>query len=284
MTITASPVTSPTLTVAPPTRAHSHDRRSVRSRRDDLRAVPTVLKSEWIKLWSVRSNKAILALTIIVNAFTAWAVATNGTDEALIASKVFVYPAIFTAVLAAVAGILLFTSEAQHGTLATSLTAQPARWVIAASKMITVTAVALVLAAAGMVSAFVGALLSGLPLGDTSGIAVTAVYALLFTSLAALIGLGIGMITRHSAAAISGLLVWWFVAENLLLGFTPATVSRFLPFDAGYRSLGVGGASNTTPETLAAALPRPQLALVFAAYTAIAAIVGTVLLHRRDTN
>lgn len=289
MTITAPPtITSPTPTLSPPTSAHTHDRRSVRSRHDGVRAVPTVLKSEWIKLSSVRANKAILALTIIVNAFTAWAVATwgpgpGGVDEVLTASKVFVYPAVFTAVLAAVAGILLFTAEAQHGTLATSLTAQPARWVIAVSKMMTIAAVALVLAAAGMVTAFVSALVSGLPLGDTSAMAVTALYALLFTTLAALIGLGIGMITRHSAAAISGLLVWWFVGENLLLRFAPATVSRFLPFDAGYRLLGVGGASNT-PAIVAAELPRPQLALVFAAYAAICTVVGTVLLHRRDTN
>lgn len=279
MTVIASPtLTSPAPTITAPTNAHH-----ARTRRDDLGAVPTVLRSEWIKLSTVRANKAILGLTVIINGFAAWAVATSVKDEVLTVSKVFVFPALLTAVLAAVAGILLFTTEAQHGTLATSLTAQPARWVVAASKMITTAAIGLVLGTTGMLAAAAGALLGGLEVGDTSAAGVTALYALLFTSLAALIGLGIGMIARHSAAAISGLLVWWFVGENLIRAFAPASVSRFLPFDAGYRLLGVGSDFDT-PEILASALPRPALALVFAAYALVGAVVGTVLLYRRDSN
>lgn len=287
MTITGSPtITRRTPTAsAPPSRANL-DLTIVggaRTTHDDLRAVPTVLKSEWIKLSTVRANKAILGLTVAINGVAAWAVATSVKDEVLTVSKVFVFPALLTAVLAAIAGILLFTTEAQHGTLATSLTAQPARWVVAASKMAITIAVGLVLGTAGMVAAATGALIGGLELGDTATAAPTALYALLFTSLAALIGLGIGMIARHSAAAISGLLVWWFVGENLIRAFAPASVSRFLPFDAGYRLLGVGSDFDT-PEILAAALPRPSLAVVFAAYAVVSVAVGTALLYRRDTN
>ena len=266
------------ITIASPTIVEG-----TRTTRDDLHALPTVLRSEWIKLSTVRSNKAILGLAVAINGFAAWAVSVSVKDEVLTVSKVFVFPALLTAVLAAVAGILLFTAEAQHGTLATALTAQPARWVIAASKMTTSVVVGLALGAAGMVAAAAGAALSGLPTGDSSTVASTALHALLFTSLAALIGLAIGMIARHSAAAISGLLVWWFVGENLIRAFAPATVSRFLPFDAGYRLLGVGSDFDT-PEILAAALPRPTLALVFAAYAVAGAAIGTALLYRRDTN
>jgi len=97
------------------------------------------------------------------------------------------------------------------------------------------------------------------------------------------LGLGVGMIVRHSAAAISGLLVWWLVAENLLWAFLPATVSRFLPFYAGGALLGVDVDPNT-PETIAVALTRTQDALVFGGFAAAALVAGTVLLHRRDTN
>jgi ABC-2 type transport system permease protein len=251
--------------------------------RNDLHAIPDVLKSEWIKVSSLRSNKALVAITLAVNVFTAWAVSMWVKDEVLFASRVFVYPSIFTAVLAAIAGVLLFTSEVQHGTLAASLTAQPTRWVIAVSKLVTTTAFGLVLAAVGMVGAFAGSVASGLPLGDTSGIAILAVNGFLFTGLSALIGLGVGMIARHSAAAISGLLVWIFVGEHLLLGILPASASRFLPYEAGFRLLGVGGSADT-PAILAAVLPRPQLALIFGTYALIATVVGTVLLYRRDTN
>jgi ABC-2 type transport system permease protein len=283
MTMTASPTLTPTTSrprnrTSPEATVHG-----TRTTRDDVRAVPTVLKSEWIKLSTVRANKAILGLTVAINGFAAWAVATSVKDEVLTVSKVFVFPALLTAVLAAVAGILLFTTEAQHGTLATSLTAQPARWVVAASKSIVTVVVGVVLGAAGMASAAAGALVGGLEIGATATAAPTALYALLFTSLAALIGLGIGMIARHSAAAISGLLVWWFVGENLIRAFAPASASRFLPFDAGYRLLGVGSDFDT-PEILAAALPRPSLAVVFAVYAAVGVAVGTALLYRRDTN
>jgi ABC-2 type transport system permease protein len=100
--------------------------------------------------------------------------------------------------------------------------------------------------------------------------------------LAAALGLGVGMIVRSSAGAISGLLVWWFVSENLILRLAPPKVGRFLPFDAGTRLLQVGGAYDT-PEVLDAQLARPQLALVFGAYAVVAMVVGTVLLYRRDT-
>jgi len=287
MTITGSPTITPSAsTTSLASTRTSHELTVVpgtRTTRDDLRAVPTVLKSEWIKLSTVRANKAILGLTVAINGFAAWAVATSVKDEVPTVSKVFVFPALLTAVLAAVAGILLFTTEAQHGTLATSLTAQPSRWIVAASKMAVTVGVGLVLGTAGMASAAAGALVGGLEIGDTSAAAPTALYALLFISLSALIGLGIGMTARHSAAAISGLLVWWFVGENLIRAFAPATVSRFLPFDAGYRLLGVGSDFDT-PEILAVALPRPSLAVVFAVYAAVGITMGTVLLYRRDTN
>jgi ABC-2 type transport system permease protein len=267
-------MTITTLT-ATPTRHHP----TSRSRDDELGAIPGALRSEWIKLASLRSTKVLIALTLAVNLFTTWAAAMWVTDEVLVVSRVFVYPAVFTAVISAIAGSLLFTSEVQHGTLATALTAQPARWVIAASKATMAAAVGLALGAVGMTAGVVAAVAVGLPTGDTSTIPVTALAALLFTALAAALGLGIGMVLRSSAAAISGLLVWWFVAENLLLRLAPPTVGRFLPFDAGTRLLQVGGAYKT-PANLE--LARPQLALIFGAYAAIAMVVGTVLLYRRD--
>jgi ABC-2 type transport system permease protein len=132
-----------------------------------------------------------------------------------------------------------------------------------------------------MVAGFAGSVLGGLDMGDTSTMAATTPWALLYTALAAVLGLGVGMVVRHSAGAISGLLVWWFVLENLLLAFAPARAARFLPFDAGFRLLEMDSDLDS-PEILAAALTRPQYALVFGAYTALSLIAGMVLLSRRD--
>jgi ABC-2 type transport system permease protein len=249
----------------------------------DSRAFPNTLTSEWIKFSSVRANKVILGLTALVGAVTSWAVATFVTDEVLTVAEVFIYSTVLTAAFAAVAGITLFSSEAQHGTLAMALAAQPARWVIAASKAITAAAFGLVLGAAGMAAGFGGAVLGGLDMGDTSTMPATVLWASLFTSLAGALGLGIGMIVRHGSGAISGLLVWWFAVETLLVVAAPVEVVRLLPFDAGYRLLGMD--SDLDSEALiAAAFSRPQYALIFGGYTALALIVGTIVLYRRDAS
>jgi ABC-type transport system involved in multi-copper enzyme maturation permease subunit len=271
----------PTMTT-PTTMATSH-RSGGRSTSDDVKAIPNVLKSEWIKLSSVRANKAILGLTTAAGGFVAWAVATLVTNQVQTVSEVFVFSSVLTGVIAAVAGILLFSSEAQHGTLATALTAQPARWVIVAAKTMMATALGLVLGAAGMAASFGGAVLGGLDMGDTSAMAATTLWALLFTALSAVFGLGVGMIVRHSSGAISAVLVWGLVVENLLTLFLPEQVSRFLPFVAGNNLLAIQG-EGAFAESAATALTRAQDALVFGGYTAAALVIGTVLLYRRDTN
>jgi ABC-type transport system involved in multi-copper enzyme maturation permease subunit len=269
-------------TMNPPTTATSR-RPASRSTSDDLKAIPNALKSEWIKLSSVRANKAILGLTTAAGGFVAWAVATLVTKEVQTVSQVFIFSTVLTGVFAAVAGILLFSSEAQHGTLATALTARPVRWVIVVAKTIMATAFGLVLGAAGMAAGFGGAALGGLALGDTSALAATTLWALLYTALSAVLGLGVGMIVRHSSGAISTVLVWGLVVENLLTLFLAEQVSRFLPFVAGNNLLAIQG-EGAFAESAATALTRAQDALVFGGYTAVALLVGTVLLYRRDTN
>jgi len=261
----------------------ARSRPDTRSRRDDVRAIPTVLRSEWIKVSSLRMSRVILGLTVAINGLASWATATFVTDEVLTVAEVYIYPAVLTSVLAAIAAILVFTSEAQHGTLAVTLTARPARWVIALAKTVTAIALGLVLGAVGMAVGFLGALSAGIDLGDTASMPSTTAWTLLFTSLAALIGLGVGMIVRHSAGAVSGFLVWWFVAENLIRAFAPPRSVHFLPFEAGYRILEVGSDFDT-PEILATALTRPQYALVFGGWAVLSLVIGTTLLHRRDTN
>lgn len=277
-----TPSTTTTTTTTATTAATSHHPAG-RSKSDDVKALPNVLRSEWIKLSSLRANKAILGLTTATGGFVAWAVATLVTNQVQTVSEVFVFSTVLTGVIAAVAGILLFSSEAQHGTLAGVLTAQPARWVIVAAKTMMATAFGFVLGAAGMAAGVGGAVVGGLELGDASAMAATTLWALLFTGLSALLGLGVGMIVRHSSAAISALLVWGLVVENLLTLFLSEQVSRFLPFVAGNNLLGIVG-EGAFAESAATALTRAQDALVFGGYTAAAVLIGTVLLYRRDTN
>ena len=98
--------------------------------------------------------------------------AATTTDPTLTASELFIYPLPLVAMLAIVVGILMFTGEAQHGTLAVTLAARPARWVIVAAKTIMATAVGLALGATGMIAGFAGAALGGVPLGSGSALVV----------------------------------------------------------------------------------------------------------------
>jgi ABC-type transport system involved in multi-copper enzyme maturation permease subunit len=271
----------------PTTRTHADARGRVapatRTWRDDLGSLPAALRSERIKLLSLRSTKVVAGLAALSALVGAYLVAVLVHDEVLIVAEVFVFPAILVTVLTLVSSVLLITAEAEHGTLAAALTARPTRWVLALGKATTAVALAIALATIGMVAGAAGAILGGLAFGDRSAMAATALWCLLYTALSALLGLAIGTIVRHSAAAISGLLVWWFVAENLLRTFAPVQVARFLPLDAGYRVLEVGNDFDS-PELIAAALTRVQYGLVFAGYTAVALAVAGVLLQRRDVD
>ena len=247
----------------------------------DVRAVLAALRSDWIKASTVRVNRAILLLALVGGLLVSWAVAMFVTDEVLVVSEVGFYWTSVTSMLAAIGGVLLFGSEVQHGTLAAAVAARPARWIIALSKTLTAAAMGLVVGAVGLAAGFGGAALAGLDMGETAALPATVAWALLFTTLSAVLGLGIGMIVRHSTAAIAGLLVWGFVLENLFNLFLPVEISRFLPFFAGNKLLAYANDFDT-PEAIAAALTRPQSALVFAGYTAAALVAGTMLLYRRD--
>jgi ABC-2 type transport system permease protein len=259
------------------------DRPATRSPGDDARAVLSALKSEWIKASTVRANKAILALTLAGGLIVSLAVSLLVTDRVQHVAEVgFLWTGV-TSMLAAITGVLLFGSEVQHGTLASAVAARPARWVIALSKTLTAAVLGLVLGAAGLAAGFGGAVIAGLDAGDTSAVAGTIGWALLFTTLSAVLGLGISMVVRNSTAAIAGFLVWGFVAENLFRLFLAEEIARFLPFVAGNHLLAYSN-DLESPHALAIALTRPENALVFGGYTAVALAVGTLLLYRRDAD
>jgi len=257
-----------------------------RSRRTDIASVPTALRGEWIKVSSLRSNRLILASTPVIGILLSWILATfvkvdPDTDVAFNIGETFIFSTWLTTVLATIVGTLLFTSEVQHGTITTTVAAQPARWVTVAAKSTIAAGFGLAMGALGMIGGLSGAVLGGLERGDTSDMTTKALWGLLLAALAPLLGLGIGMILRHSAAAVSILLIWVFVLENLIRTLIPANVHRFLPFSAANGLLGTATGTGS-PEMIAADLSRVQDAFLFGGYAAVALAVGTVLLYRRD--
>ena len=263
-------------------------RPTTRTRRDDVAALPTALRSEWIKLRSLRSAPGILAGVVVIGVLLSWILATffktdPNTHLPFEIGQTFVFSTWLTMILAIVMGTLSFTSEVQHGTLATAVTTQPARWVIVAAKAVIGSGLGLAMGILGMAAGLGGAVLGGLKAGDTSGSLATAGWGLLLTTLAPMLGLGIGMIIRHGAAATTTVLIWALVIENITKSFAPANFTRLLPFSAAAGLLGIKTAGENAG-TLAAALTRVQDALVFSGYVALAIAIGTALLYRKDAS
>ena len=153
--------------------------------------------------------------------------------------------------------------------------------VLVAAKAVVAAGLGLAMGALGIVGGLVGGVASGMDTGDMSGAVSGTAWALVLTTLAPVLGLGVGLVVRHSAAAVTAVLVWALAVETVVRGMVPATVSRLLPFAAAHGLLGTRGAADT-PETLAAALSAVGNATVIAAWAVAAVVVGTALLAKQD--
>ncbi len=250
----------------------------------DLRAA---IRSEWIKFRSVRATPIFVGLTAVIGVGMSLilgnVVKTDPYEHLpFTIGNTFLVSSWLTTLFAVVAGTLLFTSEVQHGTLAGALTARPSKPIIIGAKVFIAAVLGFAMGALGILGGLVGGIASGMDTGDMSGAASGAVWALLLTTLASVLGLGVGLIVRHSAAAVTSVLVWALAVETLVRGMLPATVSRLLPFTAAHGLLGTRSAADT-PETLAAALSSVGNAAVIGGWAVAAVAVGTVVLMRRDS-
>ncbi len=250
----------------------------------DLRAA---LHSEWIKLRSVRATWIFVGLAtvigLVMSLILGMVVKTDPYDHLpFTIGNTFLVSSWLTTVFAVVAGTLLFTSEVQHGTLAGALTARPSKPIIVGAKAVTAAVLGFAMGAVGIVGGLVGGLASGMDTGDMSGAASGVAWALVLTTLAAVLGLGVGLIVRHSAAAVTSVLIWALAVETLIRGIVSPTVSRLLPFTAANGLLGTRSAADT-PETLAAALSNLGNVAVIGCWAAGAVAIGTVLLMRKDS-
>jgi len=250
----------------------------------DMRAA---INSEWIKLRSVRATTIFVGVAAVV-----------GIAMALILGKIFktdpyehlpftigntfIVSTWLTTLFAVVAGTLVFTSEVQHGTLAGALTARPSKTIVVRAKTVTAAALGFAMGAVGIVASLVGGVASGMNTGDLSGALPATAWALVLTTLAAVLGLGVGIVIRNSAAAVTVVLVWALAVETLVRGIVSPTISRLLPFTAAHGLLGTRSATYSA-ETLAARLSSVGNATVFGIWAAIAIAIGTALWMRKDS-
>lgn len=208
-----------------------------------------VLRSEWIKLLSLRS----IRWSVLVMLLLSWGgaflltMAMNSTDlpaEAMpsLLVQAATFGSLFTVLIMGVIGVLSITSEYASGLILSSLTAVPKRTPVLAAKAVAVATLGLVV---GGLSTFGGALIAaifftdGFALLGEGDVLASLVGATLFLALAALIALGIGAMVRSSAGAISIVAVLMFVATLVFQVLTITgwdwvpIVAQWMPADLG---------------------------------------------------
>jgi hypothetical protein len=258
-----------------------------------------LLAAEWLKFWSLRSAPwGLLAGALAVlacNAGQAW-------DHWRYWHQAGVSPARFVAdglplqdafttnagivmmIAAAAIGTLAITGEYGTGLIRTTFTAVPARRSVLAAKVSVVTAVmtgfGLVVSAAsfGVVQTILSGRHAEVTIGYPGALRVVVASALL-APLSALVGAAVGVVVRHSAAAVAASIVI-LQAIPLLIhdgGHTSAIVAHALPFWAWNRLVTIPFDSpGRYPWTLAGAWT------VFAAWALAAAILAVTAARWRD--
>jgi ABC-2 type transport system permease protein len=238
-----------------------------------------VARMEWIKLRTLRSVRWTLLLALAGMIGIGIAAGFNTRNPRGDVTNNILVGGALGSVLFAVLGVLVITSEYSSGTIRATLAAIPRRPLVLAAKAAVFGAVAL---AAGELVTFADFLAGaafvhgGVPrpalsqATDLRAVALSGAYLCLI----GLIGLALGAIVRHGAAAIAVLVGLVFVAPLAGLAATPA--GKYLPELIYANSLGA-----TKPVAGFGVSPWAGLGII-CAYAAVLLAVGGWLLVRRD--
>jgi len=247
-----------------------------------------VARMEWIKLRSLRSTWWTLVLTAVgaiglaatvgINTRNAHADLTNNALAGIAPGLLF----------AGVLGALVITSEYTSGLIRATLTAVPHRMLVLAAKTAVFGAVALLLGeATAFLSFFAGGAtlrhgISAPTLGQPGVLRAVLLSGAGFC-LIGLLGLGLGAIIRHTAAAIAVVVGGTFVV-SIFIGVVWNGAVTYMPVDIVANSLSTtkpltcGGQGGPCPHVLSAWAGLGMLCL----YAAVALVIGGWLLTRRD--
>ncbi len=259
-----------------------------------------ILRSEWIKLVSLRSTIWCYALIVVVGvgfgvliALTSPAPTTGAVPDAVQGSTAVQVATLalgFTALASVVLGALVITGEYGTGMIRSTFAAVPTRLPALFGKIVVFGVTTFVV---GLVTIFGTALVTApmLPgIGVTPDFTDPAYLLALvggagYLALVGVFALAIGAIVRHSAGAIASALGVILVLPTVVLIFSAITqaewiqrAAAFLPDAAGSRM-----SAYTAGEVASANSLAPwQGLLVLLAWDATLVLVAAVLMKRRD--
>jgi hypothetical protein len=243
---------------------------------------------EWIKLCSLRSTWWTLAITVGGAVAMAVVIGVNTLNRAGDLTNNALAGVVPGLLLTGVLGVTMMTSEYTSGMIRATLAAVPRRPLALAAKAAVFGAVAL---AAGEAASFISflaggaALRHGIPAPSLAqpGVLRAVVLAGASFSLIGLLGVGLGAIIRHTAAAIAVLVGGVYLAAQLA-GAAAQGAAGYMPVLIIANSLTTTKPENCRPHTalcphfLSAWAGLGMLCL----YAAVALGAGALLLARRD--
>jgi hypothetical protein len=244
----------------------------------------TLVRVELRKLATIRGPAVIAAAaSALVIVFAVFAVTTAGQGDAPPLGPETLpgflrSPAQLLGFVALLLGVMAMAGEWTHRTVTRTFLLTPARRRVVTAKMLTG-----VLVGVGIsVLALTLGLLVVLPVLVTKGIALSAVASaeaalatIGISALYALMGVALGVLTRNQTVALVAALLWSLVLENIVPILVRAPqLYAWLP----------GGAADAVIGRERSGLLDPiGGGLLLAAYAAVLAAAGTLLVMRRDT-
>ena len=247
------------------------------------------IKSEWIKLASIRStwwNAASMivlgaGITTIICALGANEMANGANDDSV--GQYITQGLLFSQISAVVLGALIVTSEYGTGMIRVTLAATPGRGKVLAAKVLVLSGFLFIV---GTLTAFLG-YLGGSSLFKSAGVHISLaddhILRSMFGAGLYMAGLGVlsaatGLLVRHTAAAISIVLGLVFIigqVTGLIPGVFGEWVMKLMPGNAGP---GIVLPVPLNPDMFA---PWAGFA-VFVAEVAALSLAGLVLFKKRD--
>jgi ABC-2 type transport system permease protein len=237
-------------------------------------------RMEWIKLRSLRSTTWVLGAGIAVTIALGTVAGLNTQDPHGDPTSNMLSGVLFGQLVLGVLGVLVMSGEYSSGMIRATLAAVPRRPLVLAAKAAVYGVVALAAGEIATFGSFLGgtvALRASVPHPSLAQPAVLRAVALagVYLALVALIGLGLGAVIRHSAAAVAALVGGLFVLPPILGAATRAS-GQFMPEM-------IAGNSLSAVKPVAGFTFSPWVGLgIIALYAAVILGAGGWLLVRRD--
>ena len=253
-----------------------------------------LVASERIKLFSIATPWVCGVFALVALAAPAALTALTATESRLpptVASTQFGYQLALVAVLLAAA--LAVTGEYHTGTIHSTFQGVPSRWPALVAKAVVVAGYAFALGEAAAFTAWLVARVlapnADLALDSAADWTIVAGTGPVF-ALAAVGGVGVGLLVRHTAGAVALLVAYPLMAENVvtLIPRAGQAIHRWLPLNTVTKFLSGSGEANAgrdggNASVLSDSPLSPGWALAcFGAFAVLLLAAGITRARRRD--